>query len=253
MIATTRRLPLGGVQIDFLEPSAAADLVASKDFRGDVHLCNAYTLALAEERSDLASALDGAALNLPDGTPLAWFARRRGIDGCTRVYGPDLMGDVLDRGRSADLGHYLYGSTPEVLVALEQRIGERWPGARIVGSESPPFRDITDEELDTSLRRAQELGADIVWVGMGTPKQDLLVRRMATGGDATYVAVGAAFDFIAGVKKQAPTWMQRAGLEWLFRLVTEPRRLASRYLVYNWKFLRLLWRTRAQKAEGVRS
>ena len=251
MIATTCRLPVGGVPIDFLEPSAAADRIASQDFRGDVHLCNAYTLALADERSDLASALDGAALNLPDGTPLAWFARRRGIDGCTRVYGPDLMCDVLDRGQTIDLGHYLYGSTPEVLAALEQRIGERWPGARIVGSESPPFRDITDDELDTSLCRAEELEADIVWVGMGTPKQDLLVRRMAVKGDGTYVAVGAAFDFIAGVKKQAPAWMQRAGLEWLFRLVTEPRRLARRYLVYNWKFLSLLWRSREQRSTGV--
>ena len=114
------------------------------------------------------------------------------------------------------------------------------------GGESPPFRDITDDELDISVRRAQTLGADIVWVGMGTPKQDLLVRRMANLGDATYVGVGAAFDFIAGTKQQAPAWMQRAGLEWLFRLVTEPRRLSRRYLVYNWRFLRLLWRTRTQ-------
>ena len=251
MIATTRRLPVGGVPIDFLEPSAAADLVASRDFRGDVHLCNAYTVALADEHLELAASLDGAALNLPDGTPLAWFARRCGIDGCTRVYGPDLMGNVLDRGRELGLRHYLYGSTPEVLAALEQRIGERWPGTHIVGNESPPFSDISAGDLDTSVRRAQDLGADIVWVGMGTPKQDLLARRMAASGDATYVAVGAAFDFIAGVKKQAPAWMQRAGLEWLFRLLAEPRRLARRYVVYNWKFVRLLWRTRKQHVEDV--
>lgn len=244
MNTAARRLPIGGFPIDFLEPGDAADLVASPDFRGDVHLCNAYTLALAEESSELASILEGATLNLPDGTPLAWLARRRGVAGCTRVYGPDLMCDVLDRGRATDLGHYLYGSTPEVLVALEQQIGERWPGARVVGSESPPFRDITDDELDASLRRARAGGADLVWVGMGTPKQDLLVERMSVRGDATYVAVGAAFDFIAGTKKQAPAWMQRAGLEWFFRLVTEPRRLGRRYVVYNAKFLRLLWRTR---------
>jgi N-acetylglucosaminyldiphosphoundecaprenol N-acetyl-beta-D-mannosaminyltransferase len=244
MTATVHRLTIGGVPIDFLEPSAAADLVVSSDARGDVHLCNAYTLALADERPELASILGRSKLNLPDGTPLAWLARRRGLAGCSRVYGPDLMCDVLDRGRSTDLGHYLYGSTPEVLAALERRIAERWPGARVVGSESPPFRDVTDDELDASVRHAQALGADIVWVGMGTPKQDLLVRRMADLGDATYVAIGAAFDFIAGTKKQAPGWMQRAGLEWLFRLVTEPRRLGRRYLVYNWKFLRLLWRTR---------
>jgi N-acetylglucosaminyldiphosphoundecaprenol N-acetyl-beta-D-mannosaminyltransferase len=238
---TERQLRVGGVLIDFLDPSAAADAIAGRKVKGDVHLCNAYTLALADERPDLAASLDGAALNLPDGTPLAWFARRRGFEGCVRVYGPDLMGDVLDRGRASSLGHYLYGSTPEVLAALTAEIEQRWPGARIVGSESPPFREITDDELAVSLRRADELDADVVWVGMGTPKQDLLVRRMAEQGDATYVAVGAAFDFIAGVKRQAPSWMQRAGLEWLFRFVTEPRRLARRYLVYNAKFLRLLW------------
>jgi N-acetylglucosaminyldiphosphoundecaprenol N-acetyl-beta-D-mannosaminyltransferase len=241
---TDRQLRVGGVLIDFLDPSAAADKIAARKIKGDVHLCNAYTLALADERPDVAASLDGAALNLPDGTPLAWFARRRGFEGCVRVYGPDLMEDVLDRGRASSLGHYLYGSTPEVLSALTAQIEHSWPGARIVGSESPPFREITDDELAVSLRAAAGLGADVVWVGMGTPKQDLLVRRMADQGDALYVAVGAAFDFIAGVKRQAPSWMQRAGLEWLFRLVTEPRRLARRYLVYNAKFLRLLWSTR---------
>ncbi len=244
MNETARRLGVGGVPIDFLEPSDAADRMASLDVRGDVHLCNAYTLALADERPDLASALSRSTLNLPDGTPLAWFARRRGFTGCTRVYGPDLMCDVLDRGRTVELRHYLYGSTPDVVATLEEQIDKRWPGACVVGTESPPFRDITDDELSLSVGRAHTLGADIVWVGMGTPKQDLLVRRMADLGDATYVAVGAAFDFIAGMKPQAPAWMQRAGLEWLFRLVTEPRRLGRRYLVYNWRFLRLLWRTR---------
>lgn len=241
---TERQLRVGGVLVDFLDPSSAADAIAGREVRGDVHLCNAYTLALADERPELAASLDGSALNLPDGTPLAWFGRRRGFDSCVRVYGPDLMGEVLDRGRAVELGHYLYGSTPQVLAALTDQIEQRWPGVKIVGTEAPPFREISDEELVASVRRAERLGADVVWVGMGTPKQDLLVRRMAEQGDATYVAVGAAFDFIAGSKRQAPNWMQRGGLEWLFRLATEPRRLASRYVVYNAKFLRLLWSTR---------
>ena len=100
MTAAACRLPVAGVPIDYIDPSAAADLVASHDFSGDVHLCNAYTLALADERPDLADSLAVAALNLPDGTPLAWFARHRGIGDCVRVYGPDLMCDVLDRGRA---------------------------------------------------------------------------------------------------------------------------------------------------------
>jgi N-acetylglucosaminyldiphosphoundecaprenol N-acetyl-beta-D-mannosaminyltransferase len=243
-LTTERQLRVGGVVVDFFDPSSAADAIAGREVKGDVHLCNAYTLALADERPELAASLDGSALNLPDGTPLAWFGRRRGFNGCVRVYGPDLMGDVLDRGRTVSLDHYLYGSTPEVLAALTDQIEQRWPGARIVGTEAPPFREISDDELAASVRRAERLGADVVWVGMGTPKQDLLVRRMAGQGDAIYVAVGAAFNFIAGSKRQAPNWIQRAGLEWLFRLVTEPRRLARRYIVYNARFVRLLWSTR---------
>ncbi len=241
MTASDRQLRVGGVLIDFLDPSNAVDAIVTRRVRGDVHLCNAFTLALADERSDLAASLDGAALNLPDGTPLAWLARRRGVDGCQRVCGPDLMAGVLDGGRQSMLAHYLYGSTPEVLAALTEQIERRWPGTRIVGTEAPPFREISDGELAASLRRAEVLSADVVWVGMGTPKQDLLVRRMADGGNATYVAVGAAFDFIAGAKRRAPAWMQRVGLEWLFRLVSEPRRLARRYIVYNAKFVRLVW------------
>lgn len=238
------RLTVGGTRIDFISPSDAISAIATNRELGDVHLCNAFTVALAAERGDLADSLARSGLNLPDGTPLAWFGRRHGIEGCVRVYGPDLMSGVLDRGRATGLRHYLYGSTPEVLSGLRAAIDTKWPGADIVGMESPPFRDLSDDEVVCSVRSATKLGADVVWVGMGTPKQDLLARRMADMGDATYVAVGAAFDFIAGTKRQAPSWIQRAGLEWLFRLASEPRRLARRYLVYNWKFVALLWHTR---------
>jgi len=154
------------------------------------------------------------------------------------------MGAVLDRGRRVGTKHYLFGSTPDVLAALQTAIARRWPGADIVGSESPPFRDLSHDQLRASVDRALAAGATVVWVGMGTPKQDLLIHRMAAMGDATFVAIGAAFDFIAETKTQAPRWMMKLGLEWLFRLVTEPRRLWKRYLVYNAKFLRLLWRSR---------
>ncbi len=151
---------------------------------------------------------------------------------------------MLESGLSPTAGHYLYGSTPEVLSELEAAIAARWPAANVVGSESPPFRELTDDEIEASVRRAEALGATIVWVGMGTPKQDLLVHRMAAMSDITFVAIGAAFDFIAGTKSQAPRWVMRIGMEWFYRLVTEPRRLWKRYLVYNTKFIRLLWRSR---------
>ena len=236
------RLQVGPVPIDFCEPEVAWNAVATRQLQGAVHLCNAYTIALADERPDLSDALNANCVNFPDGMPLVWWAKRRNIAVSNRVYGPDLMEAVLDRGRAHGLRHYLYGSTPEVLDGLVAAISQRWPGVEIVGVESPPFRELTDEEVAESVQRAADLGADVVWVGMGTPKQDLLTERMASLGAATYVAIGAAFDFIAGTKSQAPMWMQRSGLEWFYRLVTEPRRLWKRYLVYNVKFIRILWR-----------
>jgi N-acetylglucosaminyldiphosphoundecaprenol N-acetyl-beta-D-mannosaminyltransferase len=152
------------------------------------------------------------------------------------------MQAVIDVGRTTGARHYLYGSTPDVLYALSLAIDARWPGTEITGAESPPFRELSEEELKESVRRAESSGATIVWVGMGTPKQDLLVNRMSTLSDLTFVAIGAAFDFIAGTKSQAPRWMMRMGMEWLYRLVSEPRRLWKRYLVYNIKFVRMLWR-----------
>jgi len=244
MATAGSRLRVGPATIDFLPLQAAADAICRSELTGGVHLCNAYTLALADERSDLQEVLAADAANLPDGMPLVWWAKRRGIGAAERVYGPDLMELVLDRGRQYDTRHYLFGSTIEVLLALEASIANQWPGAQVVGSESPPFRDLSDDELSESVHRAEAAGADIVWVGMGTPKQDFLVHRMAAMGGATYIAIGAAFDFIAGTKPQAPRWVMRIGMEWFYRLVTEPRRLWKRYLVYNAKFVKLLWQSR---------
>jgi N-acetylglucosaminyldiphosphoundecaprenol N-acetyl-beta-D-mannosaminyltransferase len=238
------QLRVGPSIVDFIPLATAVQAIVEGRMHGGIHLCNAYTLALADERADLADALKDQAANLPDGMPLVWWARRHGASDAERVYGPDLMEAVFDAGRASDLTHYLYGSTPEVLVSLQTAIEARWPGARIVGTESPPFRELTDDELAESVRSAETAGARVVWVGMGTPKQDLLVHRMAAQSDLTFVAIGAAFDFIGGTKQQAPRWVMKIGMEWFYRLVTEPRRLWKRYLVYNAKFLRLLWRSR---------
>lgn len=238
------RLRVGAVDIDVMSLDDAARALATGTLTGGIHLCNAYTLALADERPDLAELLSADTANLPDGMPLVWWARQHGHPDAERVYGPDLMEAVLAAGGEPGTAHYLYGSTPEVLTALERAIATRWPDARIVGTESPPFREITDVELEASIARIDESGADVVWVGMGTPKQDTLVHRMSRRSDVAFVAIGAAFDFIAGTKSQAPRWMMRLGLEWLFRLATEPRRLWKRYIVYNAKFARVLWRSR---------
>lgn len=239
------RMRIGPADIDIVALEHAAELIARGEATGGIHLCNAYTLALADENSALADVLGSDTANLPDGMPLVWWARRSGHPHAERVYGPDLMERVLDIGRELGTRHYLYGSTPDVLAALETAIESRWPGALVVGVESPPFRELSDDELRMSIANISASRADVVWVGMGTPKQDFLVHRMSAMSGHTFVAIGAAFDFIAGTKRQAPRWMMRIGLEWLYRLLSEPRRLWNRYLVYNWRFVRLLARSRS--------
>lgn len=243
-IATSDRLRVGPIEIDFARLDDVARSIATGELTGGVHLCNAYTVALADERPELAAMLAADAANLPDGMPLVWWAKRHGVPAAERVYGPDLMERVLDIGRDHGTKHFLYGSTPEVLAALEAAIDRRWPGAQVVGVESPPFRDLTDDEIDASVATAEAASADVVWVGMGTPKQDVLVHRMSGMSNQTFVAIGAAFDFIAGTKKQAPRWVMKIGMEWAYRLATEPRRLLKRYVIYNWKFVRVLVRSR---------
>ena len=206
----------------------------------DVHLCNAYTLALADRDPSYRDVLRGAAANFPDGKSVVWANRllHRGLDlPDERVYGPDLFHDVLALGQVVGLRHYLLGSTRDVLAALDSRIRKLYPDALVVGMDSPPFRDLTASELADQAERIRSSGAQVVWVGLGTPKQDWEAARLAAGLPLVFVAVGAAFDFVAGTKPQAPLWMQRNGLEWTFRLASEPRRLWRRYLFGNLRFL----------------
>jgi N-acetylglucosaminyldiphosphoundecaprenol N-acetyl-beta-D-mannosaminyltransferase len=236
---------VGGVRIDALQIDDAVHRVLEAQGPQAVHLCNAYTISLAAHDPVYRSILNGGHLNLADGMPIAVIARRLGFKNMTRrVYGPDLMQAVLDNGRAEGARHYLYGSTDDVLMRMVARIHSTWPGAEIVGTESPSFAAITDSELTASIEKMDVAGAGVVWVGMGTPKQDEIVARMASLGTHTYVAIGAAFDFIAGTKRQAPRWIREHGLEWLFRLVTEPRRLWRRYIVGNARFVWCVMRTR---------
>jgi N-acetylglucosaminyldiphosphoundecaprenol N-acetyl-beta-D-mannosaminyltransferase len=225
-----------GVRIDAIDLERAALRIVRRQATGAVHLCNAYTLSLATREPALASALERGSLNLPDGMPLVWISRRLGLDQRARVYGPDLMARALDVGQRLGTTHYLLGSTPEVLQDLEAVIARRWPGARVVGAESPPLSNELDD-FDAALDRIIDIGPDVVWIGLGTPKQDLVADRLARRSMTVAVSIGAAFDFLAGAKPQAPLWMQQRGLEWAYRLATEPRRLWRRYLVGNSRFI----------------
>lgn len=224
-----------GVRVDALNLDQATETVLGAAVRRQplaAHLCNAYTLALSVREPTYAAVVDQGDLNLMDGTPLVWTARRLGFHHCTeRVYGPDLMVDVLDRGRAHAVTHFLYGGTPEGVGRLQERLLDRFPGLQIAGTMSPPFRDLTPGEEEEVERQIIESDADVVWVGLGTPAQDWFVHRFRDRLGRPLIAVGAAFDFHAGLKRQAPRALQRAGLEWAFRLAMEPRRLWRRYVI----------------------
>jgi N-acetylglucosaminyldiphosphoundecaprenol N-acetyl-beta-D-mannosaminyltransferase len=238
-------VPCLGVPITACTPTQAAlavvRLATDLDHGVDVHLCNAYTFSLADKDPGFKAMLQRAAINFPDGKSVVWanklLHRRKTIPN-DRVYGPDLFLDVFEKGQELGLRHYLLGSTPQVLSELETELRRRFPKAAIVGAVSPPFRALMEEETAEQTARLVESKAQVVWVGLGTPKQDWESARLAGDIAAIFIAVGAAFDFIAGEKKQAPMWMQRNGLEWLFRLAVEPRRLWKRYLFGNARFLR---------------
>lgn len=205
-----------------------------------VHFCNAYNVALAQDDPAYARLLEGADATFSDGVPITWVGKRaypQAAAAWERVYGPDVMRLVLAQSDENGPRHYLLGSTPETLAELERRITTEYPKAVIAGVESPPFRAASDEELSARDERIASSGADIVWVGLGTPRQDAEVQRLAASLPIVAIAVGAAFDFLAGTKPQAPVWMQRTGTEWAFRLASEPRRLGKRYVWGNSMFL----------------
>lgn len=203
-----------------------------------VHLANAYTVALADKSKDYRRLLRRPALNFPDGKPISWVsAASRHVPRLEQVRGPQLFLDTFDKGRDYGIKHFLLGSTPEVLAALEANLRAKFPGLMIVGTESPPFRSLTPNEVDEQDSRIRASGANIVWVGLGTPKQDFEAQRIALRLPVVAIAIGAAFDFAAGSAREAPHWMRSVGLEWLFRLASEPRRLWRRYLFGNARFL----------------
>jgi N-acetylglucosaminyldiphosphoundecaprenol N-acetyl-beta-D-mannosaminyltransferase len=175
---------------------------------------------------------------VPDGQPLVWALNALGHD-ASRVYGPDLMARYCERSAGTGTRMYLYGGRSQgALVELALQLRRRYPGLKIVGGYSPPYRSLDDEERDWITKEINSSGADVVWVGTGQPKQEIWMHEMRERLDAPMlIGVGAAFDFHAGLVPQAPDWMQAAGLEWAYRLSKEPRRLWKRYARYNPRFV----------------
>jgi N-acetylglucosaminyldiphosphoundecaprenol N-acetyl-beta-D-mannosaminyltransferase len=203
--------------------------------RGYVTAAAVNLVMSAREDPQTRAAVLGATLAVPDGQPLVWALHALGHARATRVYGPDLMAHFCARAARTGTPIYLYGGrTPQALELLEARLRERFPGLCIVGGFSPPFRELSAEEERDVVAAIDASGAQVVWVGIGQPKQEKWMLAMRPRLSAPLlVGVGAAFDFHAGLVSQAPAWMQRNGLEWLYRLSREPRRLWRRYARYN--------------------
>ena len=207
------------------------------------YICVTGVHGVMESQRDegLRSIHNAAGLVTPDGMPLVWLSRLRGQRHVDRIYGPDLMLALCNHSVAQGYRHFLYGGATGVPEMLGQNLRDRFAGIKIVGMFSPPFRPLTTEEDAHVVHMINASNPDIVWIGLSTPKQERWMAEHVMKLDApVLIGVGAAFDFIAGLKKQAPYWMQRSGLEWFFRLITEPRRLWRRYLINNPLFVWLI-------------
>jgi N-acetylglucosaminyldiphosphoundecaprenol N-acetyl-beta-D-mannosaminyltransferase len=215
------------------------EAMIASDQRGYMTAAAVNLVMKAQEEPATMEATLGATLAVPDGQPLVWALKALGHSRATRIYGPDLMAHFCARAASKGIPMYLYGGrharARELLVS---RLNERFPGIRIVGGNSPPFRPLTPEEDERALTDIDASGAEVVWVGTGQPLQEQWMYRVRPRlWTPLLVGVGAAFDFHAGLVSQAPSWMQRSGLEWTYRLSREPRRLWPRYARYNPRFV----------------
>lgn len=204
-----------------------------------VFAANVHVVVEANDHPDFMRILRQADLVAPDGMPLVWMLRLKGYRRQERVYGPTLMLYVLEAAARAGIPVGFLGGRPEVLEALTKRVQARFPDLRVVFAFSPPFRSLTAEEDEQIVAAIGASGARILFVGLGCPKQERWIDAHRGRIPAVMLAVGAAFDFHAGAKRQAPAWMQRCGLEWLFRLFQEPGRLWKRYLYANPRFILL--------------
>jgi len=231
-------LGVGAMPLDLDKAVAMLEQWRIERRREYVCLISVHGLVVAQRDPTIRSALNHCGLAAEDGMPLVWWSRLTGFSQARRVCGSDLLDEVCASGVSRKYRHYFYGASPRVLELLVDRLQRRHPGLIVAGYRSPPFRPLTPAEQADDIAAINEARPDFVWVGLGMPKQERWMVEHLGKIDATaLLGVGAAFDFHAGTKPRAPIWMQRSGLEWLFRLLSEPRRLAHRYLIDNALFI----------------
>lgn len=209
-----------------------------EDLRGK-YICvsNVHTVVMSYEDEKYRKIQNSASMVLPDGKPLSVVSRLRGFKEAQKVSGPDLMPEIFRLSEEKGYTHYFYGSTEETLQKLKEALLTRYPNLKIVGMYSPPFRPLTEEEDEEIMGRINNTNPDFIWIGLGAPKQEQWMYAHRDKLCGVMLGVGAGFDFHAGTVKRAPVWMQKCGLEWLYRLTQDPKRLFKRYVVTNSKFL----------------
>ncbi len=205
-------------------------------------VANVHTTVMSYEDSTYKNIQNSSELVLPDGGPLSFISRKRGFKEAERVTGPDLMGEIFRISEEKGYTHYFYGSTEDTLNVLKKKLKEKYPKLNIVGMYSPPFRQVSKEEDEVIVNNINEANADFLWVGLGAPKQEIWMYEHKERVNSLMLGVGAGFDYYAEKIKRAPMWMQKSNLEWIYRLMQDPKRLLKRYVVTNNKFIYLCLR-----------
>lgn len=208
------------------------------DLRGK-YICvsNVHTTVMSYENEEYRKIQNGAAMALPDGAPLSSYSRRKGYKQAQRVTGPDLMLELFAISKEKGYRHYFYGATEETLQSMKEVLERDYPGIEIAGMYAPPFRALTPQEDAQIVAKINESRPDFIWIGLGAPKQEEWMYQHMGQLQGVLIGVGAGFDYLAGYIKRAPRWMQRMSLEWLYRLLQDPKRLWRRYFTSNVKFI----------------
>ena len=208
------------------------------DLRGK-YICvsNVHTTVMSYENEEYRKIQNGAAMALPDGAPLSSYSRRKGYKQAQRVTGPDLMLELFAISKEKGYRHYFYGATEETLQSMKEVLERDYPGIQIAGMYAPPFRALTPQEDAQIVAKINESRPDFIWIGLGAPKQEEWMYQHMGQLQGVLIGVGAGFDYLAGYIKRAPRWMQRMSLEWLYRLLQDPKRLWRRYFTSNVKFI----------------
>lgn len=209
-----------------------------KNLSGD-YICvsNVHTTVTAYENQEYCKVQNGGIMAIPDGGPLSSVGRKRGFKNMKRTTGPSLMGEIFKISAAEGYRHYFYGSTDETLEKLYSVLTESYPGIQIAGMYSPPFRPMTEDEDKEIVARINETKPDFIWVGLGAPKQEKWMAAHQGRVEGLMIGVGAGFDYHAGNIERAPEWMQKSNLEWVYRLLQDPKRLFGRYWHTNTKFI----------------